>query len=132
MLKIELSIEDANLLMDFASNKLDDPDNNEIPSDELAMWANLSAEIGIAMFEHTDGTFTSEAEWDKLAEQQERWPTDYDGRDGSLEISKDEEDKLITDQDKLRKAIWEERDPIEIYGTPEHEAWLIEMEMQEG
>lgn len=24
------------------------------------------------------------------------------------------------------------RDPIEVYGTPEHEAWLIEMERQEG
>lgn len=26
----------------------------------------------------------------------------------------------------------EERDPIERYGTPEHEAWLLEMERQEG
>lgn len=25
-----------------------------------------------------------------------------------------------------------ERDPIDRYGTPEHEAWLIEMERQEG
>lgn len=25
-----------------------------------------------------------------------------------------------------------ERDPIEVYGTPEHEAWLIEMEQREG
>lgn len=24
------------------------------------------------------------------------------------------------------------RDPIEVYGTPEHEAWLIEMERREG
>ena len=26
---------------------------------------------------------------------------------------------------------WPERDPIEVYGTIEHEAWLIEMERQE-
>lgn len=26
----------------------------------------------------------------------------------------------------------EDRDPIEVYGTAEHEAWLIEMERQEG
>jgi hypothetical protein len=24
------------------------------------------------------------------------------------------------------------RDPVEVYGTPEHEAWLMEMEAQEG
>jgi hypothetical protein len=24
------------------------------------------------------------------------------------------------------------RDPIEVYGTPEHEAWLLEMERREG
>lgn len=24
------------------------------------------------------------------------------------------------------------RDPVEVYGTPEHEAWLIEMEQREG
>jgi hypothetical protein len=27
---------------------------------------------------------------------------------------------------------YDDRDPIDRYGTPEHEAWLIEMERQEG
>lgn len=34
--------------------------------------------------------------------------------------------------DNFPQFNYDDRDPIDRYGTPEHEAWLIEMERQEG
>lgn len=34
-------------------------------------------------------------------------------------------------EDKYREVLWTDRDPVEQYGTPEHEYWLLECESRE-
>jgi hypothetical protein len=46
--------------------------------------------------------------------------------DVNLAIQCEDCGELIGDID-----FWVERDPIEVYGTPEHEQWLIEQERNE-
>lgn len=61
----------------------------------------------------------------------------YEFRDEDLAIQRshtedDEPFESYFDREQWDRIIATERDPSEVYGTPEHEAWLVEMERREG